>query len=124
MTFDFPFKHACIRNEIRIFGRIFENFRCSRYLIDTNLSQYADDHWIPFYLYCTPCLLHYNVIAKVETMDQDQLYVIRLLGLQDRIRPRWRHKTQFMTGGFQKGVVNLRTNLTLSMEVKLQITET
>ncbi|KAL0266501.1 UNVERIFIED_CONTAM: hypothetical protein PYX00_009018 [Menopon gallinae] len=73
-----------------------------RYLIDANLIQYADDHWIPFYLYCTPCLLHYNVIAKVETMDRDQLYVIRLLGLQDRIKPRWRHKTQFTAGNAEK----------------------
>ncbi|KAK6621259.1 hypothetical protein RUM43_011565 [Polyplax serrata] len=72
------------------------------YLINLNLAHYADDHWIPYYLFCTPCLLRYDVIAKVETMDADQLYVIRVLGLQDKIKPRWRHKTQFIQGKYSK----------------------
>lgn len=36
-----------------------------RYLIDLDLLNYADDHWIPIYLFCTPCLLRYDIIAKV-----------------------------------------------------------
>lgn len=54
---------------------------------------YSDDHWIPFYLFCTPCLLNYDIIAKVETMLRDQVYVIWAAGLQGLIRPRWRHRT-------------------------------
>lgn len=64
-----------------------------RYLIDTDLANYADDHWIPYYLFCTPCLLNYDIVAKVETYLEDQVYTIRALGLQDAIRPRWRHRT-------------------------------
>ena len=63
-----------------------------RYLIDVDLANYADDHWIPYYLFCTPCLLNYDIIAKVETYLEDQLYIIRALGLES-IRPRWRHRS-------------------------------
>lgn len=59
---------------------------------------YADDHWIPYYLFCTPCLLNYDIIVKVETMLRDQVYVIQAAGLQDVIRPRWRHKTYHEEG--------------------------
>ncbi|XP_067009624.1 carbohydrate sulfotransferase 11 [Anabrus simplex] len=64
-----------------------------RYLLDTDLSNYADDHWIPYYLYCTPCLLKYDIIAKVETLQQDQVYVIHSANLQNLIKPRWLHRT-------------------------------
>lgn len=61
----------------------------------------SDDHWIPYYLYCTPCLLHYEFIAKTETLGPDQTYVIRALGLNEKIKARWRHKTQFTDSGSQ-----------------------
>lgn len=64
-----------------------------RYLIDTDLRMRADDHWIPFYLYCTPCSLQYNVIGKVETMMQDQLLIINSSRLQNKLQPHWRHRT-------------------------------
>ncbi|XP_046387638.1 carbohydrate sulfotransferase 11-like [Ischnura elegans] len=66
-----------------------------RYLIDEDLTR-ADDHWIPYYLFCTPCLLRYDFIAKVETMQRDQEYVIRSSGLlgEKGIQPRWRHQTR------------------------------
>lgn len=36
------------------------------YLINTDLGSYhSDDHWIPYYQYCTPCLLNYDFINKV-----------------------------------------------------------
>lgn len=44
------------------------------YLIETDLGSYGDDHWMPYYLFCTPCLVKYDIIAKVpktkfETVD-------------------------------------------------------
>lgn len=36
------------------------------YLIDTDLASYGDDHWMPYYLFCTPCLVKYDIIAKVD----------------------------------------------------------
>ncbi|XP_043259650.1 carbohydrate sulfotransferase 11-like [Colletes gigas] len=62
-----------------------------RYLINTDLASYGDDHWMPYYLFCTPCIVDYDIIAKVETMWRDQIYTIHKLGLQEVIKPRWRH---------------------------------
>ncbi|XP_034942845.1 carbohydrate sulfotransferase 11-like [Chelonus insularis] len=61
------------------------------YLIDTDLANYGDDHWMPYYLYCTPCSLNYSIIAKVETLQQDQMFIIKKLGEEDQIQPKWRH---------------------------------
>ena len=62
------------------------------YLIHTDLALYADDHWIPYYLFCTPCLVNYDLIIKFETFEQD-------VGLfLDRVRsdrsPEWKHMTR------------------------------
>ncbi|XP_039297166.1 carbohydrate sulfotransferase 11 isoform X2 [Nilaparvata lugens] len=65
-----------------------------RYLISTDLLSYADDHWIPYYLFCTPCLLKYDFIAKVETLFRDQMYIIRALDVQQIIKPTWKHQTK------------------------------
>ncbi|CAG5100034.1 Similar to CHST8: Carbohydrate sulfotransferase 8 (Homo sapiens) [Cotesia congregata] len=62
------------------------------YLIDTDLEIYSDDHWIPYYLYCTPCSLNYTYILKVETLDLDQSLIIEKLNLKNKIHPIHRHK--------------------------------
>ena len=61
------------------------------YLIDTDLALYADDHWIPFYLFCTPCLVDYDLIVRFETLGEDLLLLLRRLGLEER--PSWKHMT-------------------------------
>ncbi|KAK9308381.1 hypothetical protein QLX08_001564 [Tetragonisca angustula] len=66
-----------------------------QYLIHTDLANYGDDHWIPYYLYCTPCLVDYDIIAKIETLWLDQYYTIHKLHLQDTIKPRWRHSSGY-----------------------------
>lgn len=53
-----------------------------------------DDHWIPFYLFCTPCLVRYDVIAHVETLFRDQIYTIRVADLEGQITPLWTHLTK------------------------------
>lgn len=72
------------------------------YLIGTDLMHYADDHWIPYYLFCTPCLVHYDVYVHFETLRSDFMF---LLDRMDRnsgddsviTRPEWKHAT---TGGY------------------------
>lgn len=76
---------------------IFFLFLYFRYLIDLDLLSYADDHWIPYYLFCTPCLLNYNIIGKVETMHRDQIFAIHSANLQQIIKPRWQHRTAPVT---------------------------
>ncbi|KAL4708385.1 hypothetical protein ACJJTC_019621 [Scirpophaga incertulas] len=40
-----------------------------------------DEHWAPYYYFCTPCAVNFTVIAKVETLSRDSAYVIQQLGL-------------------------------------------
>ena len=56
----------------------FEEF--VHYLIDTDLSLYADDHWIPYYLFCTPCSIDYDVIIHFETIQEDLRMLLDLIG--------------------------------------------
>ena len=36
------------------------------YMIETDLGSYEDDHWMSYYLFCTPCLVKYDIIAKIS----------------------------------------------------------
>lgn len=67
------------------------------YIIDTELESYGDDHWMPYYLFCTPCSLNYSLVAKVETLYQDQLFAFEKLGLSQLIKPHWKHKVGIST---------------------------
>ncbi|CAH2075178.1 unnamed protein product, partial [Iphiclides podalirius] len=51
-----------------------------------------DEHWAPYYQFCSPCAVNFSVIAKVETLSRDSAYVVHQLGLghvlQKRVRDR------------------------------------
>ena len=40
------------------------------YLLETEVEDY-NEHWLPYYLLCTPCHLNYTVIAKTEDIQGD-----------------------------------------------------
>lgn len=61
------------------------------YLVDTDLTLYADDHWIPYYLFCTPCLIDYDVIIHFETMQDDVRMLLDLFG--EKTGPLMQHST-------------------------------
>ncbi|PSN31927.1 hypothetical protein C0J52_21772 [Blattella germanica] len=46
-------------------------------------TQKFDEHWAPFYSFCTPCHVNFTVIAKLETLTRDQEYIIRRAGLEN-----------------------------------------
>ncbi|KAG7156969.1 Carbohydrate sulfotransferase 14-like 3 [Homarus americanus] len=52
-------------------------------------------HWRPFWLTCAPCHLTYDVIAHVETLNMDQEFIIRELGLQDHLLNLYTHASNF-----------------------------
>ncbi|KAF2364680.1 Sulfotransferase [Trinorchestia longiramus] len=60
------------------------------YLLSTPTSHY-DEHWRPIHLMCPPCASKYDVIAKMETFNEDTQYVIHQLGLEDRLSVEWIH---------------------------------
>ena len=63
------------------------------YLIQTDLTLYADDHWIPFYLFCTPCLVDYDVIVKFETIEEDFQLMVQHMAMAGEKGPSWKHVT-------------------------------
>uniref|UniRef100_A0A2P2HZ57 Carbohydrate sulfotransferase n=2 Tax=Hirondellea gigas TaxID=1518452 RepID=A0A2P2HZ57_9CRUS len=65
-----------------------------QYLLHTDLVLRADDHWMPYYLYCTTCYIDYDVIAKFETLDRDQKYLLEKTKLDNKIAPKWLHLTK------------------------------
>ena len=40
------------------------------YLLATEVEEY-NEHWLPYYLLCTPCNINYTVIAKTEHIADD-----------------------------------------------------
>lgn len=46
-----------------------------------------DMHWTPVTNFCTPCQVHFDVILKFETLDEDQRYLIEKAGLGNAIKP-------------------------------------
>lgn len=41
-----------------------------------------DEHWAPYYQFCTPCHINFTIITKVETLKRDTDYVIYQAGLE------------------------------------------
>ncbi|XP_023951221.2 carbohydrate sulfotransferase 11 isoform X2 [Bicyclus anynana] len=66
---------------IKSFGPTFYEFVA--YLIKKHASGDVtlDEHWAPYYKFCTPCAANFTVIAKVETLSRDSAYVVHQLGL-------------------------------------------
>ncbi|XP_071528108.1 carbohydrate sulfotransferase 10-like [Panulirus ornatus] len=52
-------------------------------------------HWRPYWTTCAPCQIDYDVIAHVETLDWDQEYIIRELGLQELLLNAHTHASNF-----------------------------
>ena len=45
-------------------------------------SKHLNTHLMPFWLRCSPCTIDYDVIGKVETLDDDIGYIYGALGLK------------------------------------------
>ncbi|CAH2107501.1 unnamed protein product [Euphydryas editha] len=70
-----------VLGEIESFGPTFYEFVA--YLIKKYISGTTtfDEHWAPYYKFCTPCAANFTVIAKVETLSRDSTFVVQQLGL-------------------------------------------
>ncbi|XP_064100663.1 carbohydrate sulfotransferase 11-like [Macrobrachium nipponense] len=66
-----------------------------QYIIDERKHRRPlNEHWVPMNDYCTPCPNHFDIIAKVETLDEDGNYIIYKSGVQDIVRPRVLNKAE------------------------------
>ncbi|XP_045493738.1 carbohydrate sulfotransferase 11 [Colias croceus] len=70
-----------ILGTIKSYGPTFYEFVA--HLISKHKSKTLnfDEHWAPYYSFCSPCAVNFTVISKVETLSRDSAYVIQQLGL-------------------------------------------
>lgn len=66
---------------IKSYGPTFNEF--VDYLITNHRAKDKpfDEHWAPYYQFCSPCAVNFSVVAKVETLAKDSAFVIHQLGL-------------------------------------------
>lgn len=58
-----------------------------------------DMHWVPIVEFCTPCQVDFQIIAHMETLQEDQEYLIRKAKLNNVINPEWKNPGMGNTTG-------------------------
>ncbi|KAJ8925890.1 hypothetical protein NQ315_009742 [Exocentrus adspersus] len=62
------------------------------YLVDSvQNGDRLDMHWTPIVEFCTPCMFNFKVIAHTETLQEDQMYLIKKARLERLIKPEWKN---------------------------------
>ncbi|KAJ8017116.1 hypothetical protein DPEC_G00014420 [Dallia pectoralis] len=64
----------------------FEEF--VHYLVDprTQREEPFNEHWERVHSLCHPCLIHYDVVGKYETLERDSRSVLQLAGAEGEVR--------------------------------------
>ena len=52
-------------------------------------------------------MVKYDIVGHLETMMEDQIFIIHEAKVQDKIKPRWRHKTNPFSNDGSNGVSDL-----------------
>jgi len=81
------------------------------YLLNTPATKY-DEHWMPMWMLCSPCIIRYDAISKMETFSEDTQYILQQAGLEDKLSVEWKHRTG--TGGSSDTIVDYFSQLTKS----------
>ncbi|XP_072322054.1 carbohydrate sulfotransferase 11 [Eucyclogobius newberryi] len=58
------------------------------YLVDpaTRRDGPLNEHWQTVHQLCHPCHIHYDLVGKYETLEEDANYVLRLVGMGNALR--------------------------------------
>ncbi|XP_057328516.1 carbohydrate sulfotransferase 11-like [Microplitis mediator] len=56
-----------------------------------------NEHWTSIHKLCTPCLVDFDLILKVETLKEDQDYLINLANIQNIIGATWKNSSKNQT---------------------------
>ncbi|KAK3610209.1 hypothetical protein CHS0354_038849 [Potamilus streckersoni] len=55
------------------------------YLTDNSVWGYNHEHWLQYETLCHPCHVEYDVIGKMESMDEDMSYLVEYLGASKKV---------------------------------------
>ncbi|MEE6502127.1 hypothetical protein FKM82_004419 [Ascaphus truei] len=71
------------------------------YLVDprTQREEPFNEHWERVHSLCHPCIVHYDVVGKYETLEEDARYLLQLIGVGDGIKFPSSSKTTRTTDG-------------------------
>lgn len=58
---------------------------------EDKVKHVLDMHWTPITKFCTPCQVKFDIVAKFETLDEDQRYLIKKANLNNVIKPEWKN---------------------------------
>jgi len=81
------------------------------YILNTPVTKY-DEHWMPIWMLCSPCIIRYDVISKMETFSEDTQFILQQAGLEEKLEVEWKHRTG--TGGDSDTIVDYYSQLTQS----------
>ena len=51
-----------------------------------SLSHHLNPHWLPYQSICHPCVVNYDYVAQLETLDKDFPYILRHLSANPAIK--------------------------------------
>ena len=70
------------------------------YLVDPRTQQKEpfNEHWERVHSLCHPCLIHYDIVGKYETLAEDSRYVLKLAGVDSEVHFPTSAKTTRTTG--------------------------
>lgn len=74
-------KNETIRNRTRLTPYFHEFLE---FLVQ---DRYFDEHWVPYYKYCEPCLINYDYVLKFEHLSEEQRCFLKVTGLQKYLNP-------------------------------------
>ncbi|XP_011505455.1 PREDICTED: carbohydrate sulfotransferase 11 [Ceratosolen solmsi marchali] len=63
-------------------------------LCEWKVGNELDMHWTPIVNFCTPCQVRFDVIAKFETLHDDQNYLIKQAHVGHIIKPEWKNPSR------------------------------
>jgi len=81
------------------------------YILNTPATKY-DEHWMPIWMLCSPCIIRYDAVSKMETFSEDTQFILQQAGLEDKLSVEWMHRTG--TGGSSDTIVDYFSLLTQS----------
>ncbi|XP_015597046.1 carbohydrate sulfotransferase 11 isoform X2 [Cephus cinctus] len=72
---------------------LFEEF-VAWLLCDWKAGKELDMHWTPVANFCTPCQVRFDVIAKFETLHDDQNFLIKQARVGHIVKPEWKNSAR------------------------------